>query len=135
VSPLALPETLVTELKARFDVPHAALRVWEVRPLFAQLLCARPVGEDTRRLAASMAVPYCGPNAGFEAAQWLAEDGAAPETVRSVALLPLRAQNGEAPFGLLVLGSPAAERFGADMGTAFISRIGALAAAALSRLR
>ena len=132
---LALPVLLLEELKRVFGLPHAALRVWNVRPLFAPLLCARAVGEDTQRLAASMAAPYCGPNTGFEAAQWLAEDGAAAGSVHSLALLPLRATEGEAPFGLLVLGSADAQRFQAGMGTAFLERIASLAAAALSRLR
>ncbi|RYF66266.1 MAG: DUF484 family protein, partial [Comamonadaceae bacterium] len=58
--------------------------------------------------------------------------------VQSLALLPLRegALDGETPaFGLLVLGSPDAQRFGADMGTDFLVRIAELASAALTRLR
>jgi uncharacterized protein YigA (DUF484 family) len=131
---LTLPGTLLADLKRIFEVPHAALRLWGLRPLFAQLPCAQPVGEDVARLAASMAVPYCGPNAGFEAAGWLTEDGAAAGAVKSLALLPLRTRAGEAPFGLLVLGSSDAERFGSEMGTAFLVRIATLAGAALSRL-
>jgi uncharacterized protein YigA (DUF484 family) len=131
---LALPGSVLAELKRIFDVPHAALRLWGLRPLFAQLACAQPVSEDAVRLAASMAVPYCGPNAGFEAASWLAEDGGAAGSVQSLALLPLRAPAGDAPFGLLVLGSADAERFRADSGTAFLMRIAHLAGAALSRL-
>lgn len=132
---LTLPSTVLAEIKRVFDVPHAALRLWGIRSLFAQLACAQPAGEDAVRLAASMAAPYCGPNSGFDAAAWLAEDGAQPGAVQSVALLPLRAAAGEAPFGLLVLGSPDAERFRAGMGTAFLVRIASLAGAALSRLR
>ncbi|MFN7572640.1 MAG: DUF484 family protein [Betaproteobacteria bacterium] len=132
---LTLPSTVLTQIKRVFDVPHATLRLWGIRPLFAQLPCAQPAGEDAMRLAASMAAPYCGPNSGFDAAGWLAEDGATPGSVQSLALLPLRAAAGEAPFGLLVLGSADAERFRAGMGTAFLLRIASLAGAALSRLR
>ena len=67
--------------------------------------------------------------------QWrLAQTG----QVQSLALLPLRegAVDGSGPaFGLLVLGSPDAQRFQADMGTDFLARIAELASAALSRLR
>ena len=38
-------------------------------------------------------------------------------------------------FGLLVLGSPDAQRFDATMGTEFLSRMAELASAALQRLR
>ena len=37
-------------------------------------------------------------------------------------------------FGLLVLASPDATRYTADMGTEFLSRVGEIASAALSRL-
>jgi uncharacterized protein YigA (DUF484 family) len=50
-----------------------------------------------------------------------------------MALVPLR--QGDSCFGLLVLGSPDPTRYSADMGTDFLSRIGDVAAAALSRLR
>ena len=72
---------------------------------------------------------YCGVNAGFEAAGWLGD----PAAVASMAMIPLR--QGDATIGLLVLGSPDATRYAADMGTEFLMRIGDTAAAALSRLR
>ena len=37
--------------------------------------------------------------------------------------------------GLMVLGSPDPTRYSADMGTEFLSRLGELASAALTRLR
>jgi hypothetical protein len=81
-------------------------------------------------------MPFCGPNLGFEPAAWLAQtDGAAAQ---SLALLPLRegAVDSATPaFGLLVLGSPDPHRFDATMGTDFLSRMAALASAALMRLR
>ncbi len=48
-------------------------------------------------------------------------------------MLPLR--QGDACFGLLVLGSPDPTRYAADMGTEFLMRIGEVSSAALSRLR
>ena len=50
----------------------------------------------------------------------------------SLALLPLR--QGDSCFGLLVLGSPDPTRYAADMGTDFLSRVGEVSSAALSRL-
>jgi uncharacterized protein len=74
-------------------------------------------------------VPYCGINAGFEAARWFDE----PASVTSLAMIPLR--QGDTAFGLLVLGSPDPTRYSADMGTDFLQRVGEVASAALSRLR
>ena len=61
-----------------------------------------------------------------------------PETITSLALIPLRvgaSTSGNPVFGLLVLASGDAQRFTSGMGTDFLSRIGELASAALSRLR
>lgn len=127
----SLPATLVAELKQIFDVPYAALRLWNCAPAFASQECARPVSKDTISFANSMRVPFCGTNAGFEAATWL-EDGSA---VQSVAMLPLRVGADPHTFGLLVLGSADKNRFHAAMGTSFLERIAELASAALARLR
>ena len=53
----------------------------------------------------------------------------------SIALIPLRPEPEAPAFGLLVLASPDAHRFNAEMGTDFLERIAELASAALSRLR
>jgi uncharacterized protein len=80
-------------------------------------------------------MPYCGVNAGFEAATWLQEPG----TVASLAMIPLRhaaamrSTDGRDTFGLLVLASPDPTRYSADMGTEFLMRIAEMAGAALCR--
>ena len=58
-----------------------------------------------------------------------------------MALIPLRATSADAAdaaalpaFGMLVLASPDPTRYTADMGTEFLTRIGDIAGAALSRL-
>jgi uncharacterized protein YigA (DUF484 family) len=127
-----LPQRVVEGLKEVFAVPAVAVRIWELEPRFAGLECAKPVGADVVRFAASMQAPFCGLNADFEAAGWMQSDAA---EIRSLALIPLRTERAAAPFGLLTLGSADLHRFRSDMGTAFLSRIGQLAAAALSRLR
>jgi uncharacterized protein len=126
-----LPEVLVRELKHEFMIPQAALRVWGVADAHQGLPVAQPVSADLRTFAASLGVPYCGVNSGFEALQWLVPD--APVT--SLAMIPLRRDDTpESAFGLLLLGSPDPTRYGADMGTDFLERIGEVAAAGLSRL-
>jgi uncharacterized protein YigA (DUF484 family) len=125
----ALPQRLVESLKHEFLIPQAALRLWGLEAEAGDAAWAQPVSEDAKSFAASLSVPYCGVNAGFEAARWLDDPG----TVMSMAMVPLR--QGDTCFGLLVLGSPDPTRYSADMGTDFLMRIGDVAAAALSRLR
>jgi uncharacterized protein YigA (DUF484 family) len=127
-----LPARVVDGLKDVFSVPAVAVRIWEFAARFAGLECTKPVGPDLVRFTASMQAPFCGLNADFEAATWMQADTAG---IRSLALIPLRTEPATSPFGLLTLGSGDLHRFRSDMGTAFLTRIGLLAAAALSRLR
>ena len=126
--PAALPTTLVQQLRDGFDLPLAALRIWGVRPEYAGLAEAAPVGDDIPVLASSLSQPFCGANAGFEAARWLASPP------QSLALVALRLDSQAPAFGLLVLGSPQSDRFTADMGTEFLARAGEVASAALAGL-
>ncbi|CAG4914533.1 DUF484 family protein [Paraburkholderia gardini] len=148
--PHALPRTIADGLRDIFDVPQAALRVWDVSEPYAHAEFARHVGEEVRIFANSLATPYCGANTGFEAAQWLAPaltavpdennvpaEDAPAQSIASIALLALRDPEAEADasaFGLLVMGSPDTRRFHDGMATDFLTQIGALASAALSRL-
>lgn len=127
--PAALPVRMVESLKHEFLIPQAVIRLWGVNAAYADEPFALPASDDVKAFAASLGVPYCGVNAGFEATAWL-ED---PAAVASLAMIPLR--QGDATTGLLVLGSPDPTRYGAEMGTEFLMRIGDTAAAALSRLR
>jgi uncharacterized protein YigA (DUF484 family) len=133
----ALPARMVETLRHEFQIPQAAIRLWGLGiatsapaadgaavPGFMQ-----PASDDIRSFAASLTQPYCGVNAGFEAAEWVDEAGA----MTSMAMIPLRDANG--CFGMLVLASPDPTRYAADMGTDFLSRLGEVTAAALSRLR
>ncbi|AOJ11609.1 DUF484 family protein [Burkholderia mayonis] len=146
--PYALPRSIAGGLADMFDVPQTALRLWDVADTYAQADFARNVGEEVRLFTNSLATPYCGANTGFEAAQWLAPVAAAPAVdggeapaasgaAESVALIALRAPaagDGASAFGLLVLGSPDPRRFHDGMGTDFLTQIGTLASAALTRL-
>jgi uncharacterized protein YigA (DUF484 family) len=119
-----LPARMVETLQHEFMIPQAAIRLWGVDAAYAQA-----ASDDVKSFAASLTLPYCGLNAGFEATGWLADPG----TVMSLAMIPLR--QGDTAFGLLVLGSPDPTRYAAEMGTEFLSRIGEVSSAALSRLR
>ena len=134
--PADLPNVLVRELMHQFIIPQAGIRVWGAAAAFASHDFAQPVGDDIKLFAGSLTLPYCGVNSGFEASAWLDE----PTAAASLALIPLRhgagagAGAGSAAFGMLVLGSPDATRYSADMGTEFLMRIGEIASASLSRL-
>jgi uncharacterized protein len=128
--PAELPEVLVRELLHHFLIPQGGIRVWAGAEPFAAMPFAQAVSEDVKSFAGSLTVPYCGVNAGFEAAQWLEE----PKGAMSMALIPLREAGAAGAFGMLVLASPDATRYTADMGTEFLVRIGELASATLSRL-
>jgi hypothetical protein len=150
--PGALPRTIASGLRDVFDVPQAALRVWEVSEPYSQADFTRQVGEEVRIFANSLATPYCGENTGFEAAQWLTPavsavagdaagsgegasgHGTGTESIALIALRDPEASNDAAAFGLLVMGSPDSRRFHDGMATDFLTQIGALASAALSRL-
>ena len=125
-----LPDVLVRELRHEFVIPQAAIRVWGGAEVFATLPFAGPIGDDVKTFASSLATPYCGVNTGFEAAQWLDE----PARALSIALIALRHDSQPGAFGILILASPDATRYSADMGTEFLVRIGEVASAALTRL-
>ncbi|MGJ7493779.1 DUF484 family protein [Variovorax sp. RT4R15] len=129
--PRGLPWQIAADLQALFLVPQIAIKVWDCDETYASEGYAQWVSDDVKALATSLTAPYCGLNAGFEAANWLGDVRAAI----SIALIPLRAEPEAPAFGLLVLASPDAARFNTDMGTDFLERIAELASAALSRLR
>jgi uncharacterized protein YigA (DUF484 family) len=129
-----LPARMVATLRHEFQIPQAAIRLWGLGAASAAPVAAdlpsflQPASSDIQSFAASLTQPYCGVNAGFEAAEWV-DDAAA---MTSMAMIPLR--QGGTCFGLLVLASPDPTRYAADMGTEFLSRLGEVTAAALSRL-
>jgi uncharacterized protein YigA (DUF484 family) len=130
MNPGDLPEVLVRELRHQFMIPQGGIRVWGGAEMFGGMPFAHAVSDDVKVFAASLSVPYCGVNSGFEAAQWLEE----PAAAMSLAMIPLREGGNTGAFGLLVLASPDATRYTADMGTEFLSRVGEIASASLSRL-
>ena len=112
-----LPARMLESLRHEFLIPQAAIRLWGLGEALAGEPWAQPASEDVRSFTASLSVPYCGVNAGFEASRWFDE----PATVMSLAMIPLR--QGDSSFGLLVLGSPDPTRYSAEMGTDFLQRV------------
>ena len=134
--PFDLPQAVVDGLRGLFDVPQAAVRVWDVAGPYIDADFTQDASEDARAFASSLTMPFCGPNLGFEPAGWLAQEPGEP--AQSLALLPLRSgaiDSATPAFGLLVLGSQDPQRFDATMGTDFLSRMAELASAALIRLK
>jgi len=159
-APEKLLDLVCTGLRHTFDVPQAAVRLWRVGDHISAQVNGQATPDmgyhdiatlgngasgqpplyladaEVEQFANSLSAPYCGENKAFAAAAWLSQDGASADTA-SIALVPLRAPRAEpaaGTFGLLVLGSPDAQRFHTEMGTDFLARIGTLASAALSRL-
>lgn len=124
-----LPRTLVDALASSFHVPQVTLRLWQVADAYQDQWFASGVSDDARIFASGLHAPYCGGNNDFAAVRWLPE----PDAVQSTVILPLK--DGNATFGLLILGSPDPERFSSQMATDFLIHIGDIASAALAALR
>jgi uncharacterized protein YigA (DUF484 family) len=123
----AVRRVLLSHLGEDFAVPNVALRLWSL-PAQADAAEFSEVNEQTRIFAAGLVNPFCGANAGFEAAEWFGEAGS---HVRSLALVPLRRE--AETIGLLALGSEDVQRFYPEMGTLYLGHIGDMASAALLR--
>jgi uncharacterized protein YigA (DUF484 family) len=129
-----LPQQMTADIEQQFAVPQVGLRLWDLAPAYAIEPYAQGVSDDLKLFASSLTEPFCGLNTGFESVNWLHT----PASINSLALIPLRmglSGSTTPAFGLLVLASSDAQRFTSGMGTDFLSRIGELASAALSRLR
>jgi uncharacterized protein YigA (DUF484 family) len=139
-----IPEMIVKRLEICFDVPQAAIKVWDVSKAAKKESFAKGVSEEAQAFASSLALPYCGVNTGFEAVDWLPR----PSEAKSLALIPLRAYETFSvtsindslkvtppAIGLLVLASDDEHRYHAGMGTVFLEQIGELASSCLARLR
>ena len=147
-----LPETLTGSLSEIFAVPDVALTIWDAADDYVDVADAAAASQELIAHAATLNVPYCGAPHGdvaavlplFRARRVLLDEidsahDSEPEAdhhgdIRSVALIALRRGAAPAAFGLLALGSADARRFHDGMGTDFLSRIGEISSAALTRL-
>jgi uncharacterized protein len=130
----AVPQAIAASLRAEFGIPSAGVRLWRVVGLYEDDYFTLDVDDDARTFVGSLTSPYCGVNTNFDVARWLQGDGQESVTAQSIAIVPLRERLSAACFGAVVLGSPDAHRFSADMGTSFLERIGEIASAATLRL-
>lgn len=120
--------TLEYHLKEKFAVPQMALRLW-LPNVQSNLLEFTAVDDSIHKLAANLDAPYCGPYVTDDILNWFAlETG----ELKSFAQFALR--TGDAPFGILVLASPDAERFYPEMGTLYLQRLSDLVSAAVRRV-
>ena len=117
-------------IESRFQVPQVAVRLWGVADVFTDAAYAQAVADEVKQTVSTYSSPFVGASAGLDPVQWLQE----PAQAASVALLPLRLTKDQAPFGLLVLASPDAQRFHSGMGTDFLEHLAELCSAALSAL-
>jgi uncharacterized protein YigA (DUF484 family) len=128
----AIVDTLLLELLDNFQVPHVALRLWDVTPT-QETPEFQPVAGELKQFIDAMKSPYCGSHPVYETHTWFGDH--APH-LKSYALVPLRGGGGgagERTMGLLLMASENASRFYADMGTLFLTRIGEVAAHCLLR--
>ena len=120
-------EQLISDLLPEtFDLSETCMRIW-AQPLDSRNrtnLVFSHVSEQTKTWVDALSQPYCGKQPDIAADDWFLEPAA------SIALIPLRdAQN----IGFLALASEDINHFYAEMGTDFLSKIGEVLSAALSR--
>lgn len=108
-----------------FSVPYVGLRIWS-QPLKEQRLAVlEGVSQELRDYATALGQAYCGTEPPAEVTAWVGTPEAS-----SYALVPLRTRG---TFGLLVLGSSDPNRFYAEIGTLYLTRLGELASMSLQR--
>ncbi len=125
-----LIDSLYLDLLDNFQVPHVAMRFWDVVMPETSTPEFQPVAPELMQFVGAMTAPYCGSHPVYETNFWFGEH--APH-LKSYALMPLRKGSTGSTFGLLLMASENAERFYADMGTVFLTRIGDVFAHCLSR--
>jgi len=108
-----------------FSVPYVGLRLWAQPIRDVHLAAFDAVSAELRDHAATMGQPYCGTEPPEEVMAWVGTPEAS-----SYALVPLRTRS---TFGLLVLGSSDPNRFYAEIGTLYLTRLGELASMSFQR--
>jgi uncharacterized protein len=125
-------DTLYLDLLDRFQVPHVAVRLWDVTTAATGSETAdtpefQTVPAELKQFVEAMTEPYCGNHPVYETHLWFGEH--APH-LKSYAMMPLKT---DSCFGLLLMASENAERFYADMGTMFITRLSDVFAYSVAR--
>ena len=124
----AAVDTLYLDLLDRFQIPHVAIRLWNVAPPEGATTPEfQKVAAELQQFVEAMTQPYCGGHPVYETHLWFGEH--APH-LKSYAMVQLKSGS---CFGLLLMASENAERFYAEMGTVFLTRIGDIFAHNLAR--
>lgn len=122
----AIEQIISALLPEIFDLSETCMRVW-ANPLDSKNranLVFSDVSEQTKTWLAALTQPYCGKQPAIATEDWFLEPAA------SIALIPLRDAHN---IGFLALASDNTSRFYTEMGTDFLSKIGEILSAALSR--
>jgi hypothetical protein len=122
----ALLDSLCGNLREDFAVPAVALRLWMDVPARDRIEFG-DISHEARVFAESLSDPYFSEHPMFDTGAWFETKG---DAVRSVVYVPLRA---EKSIGLLMLGSHDSQRFSADQGTLYLTRLGEVVSMALRR--
>jgi uncharacterized protein YigA (DUF484 family) len=122
--PNLVAEAILEGLREGFKIPYVSMRLWGYALGDANSPWRQPVLAELQTFSVGMSHPVCGHHPIYEVNRWFGED--APR-LKSFALAPL----GHPAFGLLVLASEEPDRFYPEMGTLFLGRLAALAAAAI----
>jgi uncharacterized protein len=120
-------EQLISDLlPEHFNLSDTCLRLWAApRDVANQTnLVFSMVSDGAKIWVETLKTPYCGKPPAIVAADWFIDPAA------SVAIIPLQI---EQKIGFLALASDDENRFFGEMGTDFLSKIGEILSAALSR--
>jgi hypothetical protein len=125
-----LPQIVSNGLAAMFSIPTVKLAIWaDDSVAVADGYALKPAPEDRQHIDDRHSI-YCGPAEGVRLEPWLGRD----HKTRSLVFIPLRVGAAPKSFGLLILGSPDADRYTPGMGMDFLNAIAESASASLSRL-
>jgi uncharacterized protein len=122
----ALEQLISQDLPEYFELSDTCLRIW-AHPLDSRNrtnLVFSEVSDEAKNWVATQLSPYCGLPPEIIEEDWFLEPAA------SMALIPLRSDQ---TIGFLALASDDEKRFFAEMGTDFLSKIGEIVSASLSR--
>lgn len=118
---------LYFSLREDFAVPLVAMRLWNIACSDQKHVEFTPASQDVHTIAESLSQPYCGNHIANEIQCWFGEGA---KHLNSFCMIPM---NTTQTIGLLILGSPDAERFYPEMGTLYLKRLGELMCTTIAR--
>ena len=123
----ALLQLVSAEMTEHFGLSDSFIRIWATptEPQDASNAVFNALNAEAKEWIANRTEPYCGAPPSIASADWFLQPAA------SLAIIPLHQAHEK--IGFLALASTDATRFSADMGTDFLSKIGEIISAALSR--